>query len=115
MGTGGELNQVVVDYFAAGRNSPQKLAGVHSHGDVTLTRAYEPQRDRPVKEWVQAFADGRATSRSLTFRFKNAQKQVIDTLTFPVVVPVTWTPPEGAAGDSEVSNMTLVVAVQDMT
>ena len=113
--TGGDLSVAYTTYFEAGSRSPRELPGTHSYSAVSLSRAYDAQRDRPLENWVRLFKSGLEGPRTLTVMIKNEQGVIVDTKTYPVAKPETITNPEGAAGDSGLAELRLTLRVEDQT
>src|SRR3990167_697197 len=98
---GGELQIQYTDYIPAGQTSPRKLPGTHTYSQITLSRGYDPRRDRAIEDWYLKFKNGVEQPRTLTLKFLNAQKIVEDTRTYPVAKPASMKLPDGKSGGNE--------------
>lgn len=112
---GGALQIQHTDYIASGQRSPEKVSSTHSFSPITLTRAYDPVRDRALEEWVGRYKEGLEGPRTFIVKFQNQQKIVQDTRTFPVAKPSELQLPPGQSGDGAIANLRLTLEVEGYT
>jgi hypothetical protein len=110
--SGGEFDIAQTDYTPAGRKAPIKLPGTHSFTDVTLSRAFDPTRDRKLIDWFNRYQAGQETHRSCVVKFYSAQGVIIDSMTYPICKPQKITTPNGKSGDNTPAEISITLSVE---
>jgi hypothetical protein len=110
--SGGATQLQHTDYIPAGQKEPIKLAGTSMTSDITISRAFDPTLDSPLKDWLNKYKQGLETTRAGILRYYNAQGKIFKTDIYPRCVPKEYTPPDGANGDNAVAEVKFVLGVE---
>ena len=108
--SGGQPNTAFTTYFQAGSKVPDELPGTTSYDDMTLERAFIPDRDLPLKQWYEQFKLGLEFERTAVKRFQSFNGAVIGQESY-TVKPMRVDTPDGKAGDSSVAMIRVVCKV----
>lgn len=111
--SGGGITINVTDYYPAGSQSPLKLLGTGTIGDITVMRGFDPKRDKKLITWGRDALAGKVSLRTLTLRWRSAQGTVIDSLGY-TCFPKEVKEPDGKAGDNAVAEISIVLATQSI-
>ena len=109
--SGGGMNSQSVAHYPAGAKTPVKVAGTFEYTDMTLGRAHNPLRDRPVMDWVERYLVGLDGPRALVVRYLNRQGVVINAETY-TCHPVSYKLPDGEAGQNVLGKFTVTLTIE---
>lgn len=110
--SGGALNQTMVDHYEAGSNSPTKLPGTYSLSDMSLTRAYDPIRDKILINAHRAVADsGVGLPCVVVKKYLGPFGAIQDVESYRGYF-MSAIPPDGQAGDASPGMITVNVAIE---
>ena len=110
--SGGGISITHTDYTPAGERSPRKLPATFTIGDITLSRAYVPERDNEVNAWVLRYKEGLDAGRVIIICLLNDQKVVVQTRTYALGKPMSLEFPEGMSGGAGLAEIKLGLACE---
>lgn len=110
--SGGAFQIQHTDYVPAGKKAAIKLPGTHAIDDITLGRAFDPNRDLALLDWYNKYQQGKEQHRTCVIQYLNPQGGVQKTVSHPRCVPKTLTMPQGKSGDNSVAEVVLVLGVE---
>lgn len=111
--SGGKLQIAYTSYTEAGSDTATNIKATYSYTDIVLERAYKPDRDTALRDWSNRFKNNQDTPRSVVKRVQNAQKLVVDTMTYPICKPVGVDMPDGTAGDGSIAMVVVTLKVEN--
>lgn len=112
---GGNPQAPATDYFPAGARIAQKLQGTMSVGEITVARGYDPERDKTLIDYCNAFWRGSLVQpRPITIKEKNAQNVVVATRDYAACKPVSLSLPSGQSGSNGVAMISVTWAVEQL-
>ena len=106
-----ELDITVDDYYPPGARLPQKLPSIGKFSDITVGRAYDPQKDNAIEDWVKRVLNGTDRERNLTIFVFNDQNALQVAKTY-LVKPMGTKPPAGKSGDGAIAQFVVKLAVE---
>lgn len=110
--TGGDPVGNFVPYFPAGSKIPRLISSTGQYTDIVMTRAYISGRDNQLIEWWKRQLSGAdPVPRTAVKQFRNALGIVEDTLQWQVNIKEVKTP-DGKAGDNNIAEISVTLAVQ---
>jgi hypothetical protein len=111
--SGGEDDINITDYVPGGARRALKIQGTGSYTDVTISRAYAPDRDASIIDWFNLNKVGLAPPMTVTKRVVNHQGILVDTIIYRQCKAKSLKTPDGKAGDNSMAMIALTLSVED--
>lgn len=110
--SGGEPSLQFTQFTEAGARQATNIPSTHAYSDITLERAYKPDRDTALRDWFNRYKNGQEQPRSVTKRVQNILGVVIDSFTYPTCKPTAVKMPDGTSGDGSLAMVTVTLKVE---
>lgn len=115
--SGGKVSAEFQKYFPAGAQFADTIQGVTDLADITITRAFDPLQDAPVLAYcLAALSKVPGTPPiNLTRVFTDGSGATIGSLTYESCKVTGFDYPDGKAGDSTLSFLTITLTSGKIT
>jgi phage tail-like protein len=109
--TGGDPVTNYTEHYDGGERTPEHVPSTTTYTDITLERAYVPERDAALTAWHAAFMLGTERPRNVTKNYLNFLGAVTRAETFAECKPVSVVTPDGQAGSNEIAMVRVTLKV----